>query len=88
MANVSDDEKDSLQVRKERTLGSGVNPLTTHSSTSGGASIEVAFAASKNGSLIMFTVNVFVAKILSRVFLPMPWKMANETPTMGGSCAS
>jgi hypothetical protein len=51
------------------TLGSWVKPEMFHSLTSGGASTDVSLAASANGSLIKFTTNCFVARMLSRVFL-------------------
>lgn len=51
------------------TLFSFVRPLIGHSLTSSGASIEVEFAPSMKGSLMMFTVNPLVALILAAVSL-------------------
>ena len=69
------------------TLGSGVRPARSHSSTSGGAFIEVALAASTNGSLMMLTVNSLVAKMFSRLSFGFPGVREKETVNNGGSCA-
>lgn len=55
--------------RNGLTLVDLVRPLTFHSSISAGASTDVTFAASINGSLMMLTVNCFVASIFSLVSL-------------------
>jgi hypothetical protein len=49
-----------------------------------GDSTEVEFAASTNESLMMFTVNCLVLKILSRVSFGLRFDMAKETLTIGG----
>jgi hypothetical protein len=66
------------------TLGSWVRPEMSHSLTSAGASTDVSLAASTNGSLIKFTTNSLVARMLSRVFLGCPGKSLNETLMIGG----
>ena len=45
----------------ERTLGSLVKPVSGHSLTSLGVSMEETLAFSMNGSLMMFTVKFLVA---------------------------
>jgi hypothetical protein len=55
--------------RNGLTLVDLVRPLMFHSSISAGASTDVTFAASINGSLMMLTVNCFVASIFSLVSL-------------------
>lgn len=65
------------------TLGSLVKPLSNHSFTSGGASTEQTFALSTHGSLMIPTVNSFVALILAAVSLDVaPREM--EMPIRGG----
>lgn len=74
----------TLNVVVGRTLGIGVRPLRTHSSISGGAFTEVAFAASIKGSLIIETVNCLVARMFSRLSLGFPGVSENETLSSGG----
>ena len=61
-----------------------MRPLTSHSSTCFGASIEQAFAASRNGSLMMFTVKFFVARMFAAVSLNFVPMFVIETETSGG----
>lgn len=66
------------------TLGSFVSPLTNHSSTSAGASTEVELAASTKGSLMIFTVNSFVARMFSLVSLGFFGDSEKQTLNKGG----
>ena len=51
----------------ERTLGSLVKPVSGHSLTSLGVSMEETFAFSMNGSLMMFTVKPLVSLMFLKV---------------------
>ena len=64
-----------------RTLGSLVRPEIGHSLMFAGASMDVTFAFSIKGSLMMFTTNSFVSLIFSRVSL---WPAENDTVHIGG----
>lgn len=75
-------------IQRGLTLGSGVRPARSHSSTSGGASTEVALAASTKGSLMMLTVNSLVASMFSRLSLGFLFERENETLNNGGLCAT
>jgi len=65
-----------------------VRPLTSHSSISAGASTAATFAASINGSLIMLTVNSFVARMFSLVSLGFRGDKEKEILNNGGLCAT
>ena len=74
---------------KERTLGSFVRPLTSHSSTSGGASIAHMLALLTQGSLMMFTVKPLVALMLCAVSFSEPVGLAEqETDIIAGLCVN
>lgn len=66
------------------TLGSIVNPLKIHSSTSDGDSTEVQLAASTKGSLMMFTVNSLVTRMFSRVSFERRGDNEKDTLSNGG----
>lgn len=71
------------------TLGSRVRPESGHSLMLAGRSSEVMFAFSTNGSLIMLTVNCFVALMFCVVsFWPPLGVMAQETEITGGKCVT
>ena len=71
------------------TLGAFVRPEIPHSLTSRGESIDVTFAFSRNGSLMMFTVNCFVFLMLSAVsFRPPSESEEIDTETSGGDCVT
>jgi hypothetical protein len=74
--------------RKGHTLEALVRPLTSHSSISAGASTAAIFAASMNGSLIMLTVNSFVASMFSLVSLGFRGDKEKEMLNNGGLCAT
>lgn len=62
-----------------------VSPLPCHSLTLAGASIEVKFAPSANGSLMMLTVKVFRNLILASVSFSLPGPgFEKETMMRGG----
>lgn len=69
-----------------RTLGAFVSPLRDHSSTSGGASIEVALASSTNGSLMMLMTKpeVLFLMLLVVSLSPPAGASRQETATTGG----
>lgn len=69
-----------------RTLGVVVKPLRIHSSTDAGASTAVQLAASAKASLMMLTVNSFVANMFSRVFFGRFCERLKEMLTSGGMC--
>lgn len=60
----------------------------SHSSTLAGASIDVLFAASMNGSLIILTVNSFVASMFSWVSFGLRGDKEKEMLNKGGLCAT
>ena len=62
-----------------------VSPLSVHSLTSGGASIEVTFALATKGSLMMFTVNSFVARMLFVVSFTRGGPFMSEIEMTGGA---
>jgi hypothetical protein len=70
------------------TLRAIVKPLSSHSFTSAGASTDVTFAASTNGSLTMLIVNSFVVIVFSRLSLSLLGDKENETLRSGGLCAT
>lgn len=70
------------------TLRAIVNPLNAHISTCSGASIDVTFAASTNGSLTMLTVNSLVAIMFARVSSGFCDVTENEMLRRGGLCAT
>lgn len=76
------DEVKSLEL----TLSTLVRPHMAHSSTSGGTSMEAEFAASAKGSLIIFTVNSFVASMFVRVSFGLRAECWMEIVSSGGSC--
>lgn len=67
-----------------RTLGSLVSPLTGHSPTSAGASMEHMFACSTQASLIILTVNPFVALMFRAVSFRPPGLLEHEMERIGG----
>ena len=77
--------QDSQDHSEGHTLSSGVSPLTIHSLMCSGASIAHAFAASTNGSLMILTVNSFVALIFSLVSFGFRGLSKSETLKRGGS---
>ena len=65
------------------TLGALVSPVMDHSLKPGGASTDVTFAFSTNGSLMMFTVNPFPLLTFLAVSL-IRGELKQEKDTMGG----
>ena len=64
-----------------------MRPLIGHSLTSSGASTEVVLAPSMKGSLMIFTVNPFVALILDAVsFRPCGPLLLQLIEMTGGWC--
>lgn len=75
-------------VDSRLTLRAIVKPLISHSFTSAGASTDVTFAASTNGSLMMLTVNSFVECMFSLLSLGLEGDKEKETLRRGGLCAT
>ena len=72
------------QINVIHTLGSLVNPLPIHSSTSSGASMDVKLAFVTNGSDMILTVNSFVARMFSLVSFSLCRGWRKETLIRGG----
>jgi len=73
-----------MRETKLCTLGALVSPLMDHSLNPGGASTEVTFAFSMNGSLMMLTVNPWLFLTLFVVSLIRAGPFEQENDTMGG----
>lgn len=72
-----------------RTLGSLVRPEIGHSLMFAGASMDVTFAFSIKGSLMMFTVKPLVALMLCAVSFSEPVGLAEqETDIIAGLCVT
>jgi hypothetical protein len=65
---------------RQRTLGSGVSPDTTHSSSAGGPSMDVALTAATSGADTTLTTNWRVVAML----VPLSLRPTKDRESVGG----